>query len=165
MAKGNKRQSNDLIGTAAICGAVAATAALGSLSGDFESAWYRQLRKPEWQPSRRVIGAVWSVLYTLTATAGILLWRRRSRVHGDKLLWLFALQLGLNAAFTPILTRLRALKLATAICGMLSLVVATLAVLAWPVRRLVAVLLVPYVLWTAFATLLSWRIQRLNREA
>jgi tryptophan-rich sensory protein len=108
---------------------------------------------------------VWSVLYALIAVAGALLWRRRGHVTGGKLMWLFALQFGLNAAFTPIFTRFHALKLAVLVCGLLSLVVATLAVLAWPVRRLAAVLLVPYALWTAFATLLSWRIQRLNRAS
>jgi tryptophan-rich sensory protein len=164
MSKDNRRQSDNL-GTAAIVAATAGTAIAGGLAGDFESVWYQQLRKPAWQPSGQVIGAVWSVLYALIAVAGALLWRRRDHVTGGKLMWLFALQFGLNAAFTPIFTRFHALKLAVLVCGLLSLVVATLAVLAWPVRRLAAVLLVPYALWTAFATLLSWRIQRLNRAS
>jgi translocator protein len=165
MSKDNRRQSDDLLGTAAIAAATAGTAIAGGLAGDFESVWYQQLRKPGWQPSGQVIGAVWSVLYTLTAVAGTLLWRRRGHVNDSKLFWLFVLQFGLNGAFTPILTRFHALKLAVLNSATLAVVVAALVTLAWPVRRLAAVLLVPYVLWTAFATCLIWRIQRLNRAA
>ena len=162
MPETDNQLSNDLWGTAAIVAVTAGTAVAGGLSGDFDSAWYLHLRKPAWQPPGQVIGAVWSVLYTLTAIAASLLWRRRGQVRGNRLLWLFALQYGLNAAFTPVFTRVHALKLATLDSAMLAFVVATMAVLAWPVRRLAAVLLVPYVLWTAFATMLSWRLQRLN---
>lgn len=162
MSEDNRRQSDNL-GTAAILAVTAGTAIAGGLAGDFESVWYQRLRKPGWQPSGQIIGSVWSVLYTLTAVSATLLWRRRGHVNDSKLFWLFSLQFGLNAAFTPILTRFHALRLAVVDCSMLSLVVATLVVLAWPVRRLAAVMLVPYVLWTGFATCLSWRIQRLNR--
>jgi benzodiazapine receptor len=157
------RRRTDLVGTAALVAVTLTTAIVGSLTGDFRSAWYQQLRKPAWQPSGAVIGAVWSILYALTALSASLLWWRRNHAKTRVLWWLLALQYGFNVAFTPLFTRLHALRLAALDSALLTLSVTTLALLAWPIRRLAALLLVPYVLWTAFATVLSWRLWQLNR--
>jgi translocator protein len=69
----------------------------------------------------------------------------------------------LNAAWTPLFTRARRLDLAAAECATLTVVNACLVISAWRVRRPAALLLVPYLVWTAFATFLSWTIYRLNR--
>jgi translocator protein len=159
----DERRRRDLLGGTAIVAVTISTAIAGTRSADFGSAWYQQLRKPAWQPSGTVIGAVWSMLYTLTAVSATLLWWRREQVRGNRLWVGFGLQYGLNYAFTPLLTRLHALRLATLDCALLTLVVATIAALAWPVRRLPALLLMPYVLWAAFATILSWRLWQSNR--
>ena len=159
-----RRLSVDRVGILAIVAVTAFTAAVGSVSGDFTSGWYRALRKPSWQPSGRVIGTVWSVLYTLTATSASLLWRERDQRTARRLGWLFGVQYGLNLAFTPLFTRRHALTAATVDCALLTGTVMALIVRAWPVRRAAAVLLAPYALWSAFATVLSWRIRQLNRR-
>lgn len=158
-----RSQRADLIGILAIVALTVLTAVAGSVSGDFTSAWYRALRKPPWQPSGRVIGAVWTVLYTFTAVSGSLLWRDRDRRAARRLGWLFGVQYGLNLAFTPLFTRGRALTAATVDCALLTATVAALLVRAWPVSRAAALLLAPYALWGAFATVLSWRLRQLNR--
>ena len=147
--------------------AAVAPAALGSAGADFESRWYRGLRKPDWQPSGATIGLVWSCLYTLTAVAGVLLRRGPEQEAGRRgtVLWaLFGAQSALNAAYTPLLTRRRDLVLATLDSGMLFMTVGALALTAWRRRRLAGVLLLPYVGWTAFATFLSATLVRLNRR-
>lgn len=145
------------VGVAAVTAGVAAA---GSAAGDFDSSWYRRLKKPAWQPGGATIGAVWTGLYALTAVSGSMLagGRRRGLLTG-----LFALQYVLNAAFTPLLTRRRSLVLATADSAALFATVTALVVAAWPVRRTAAMLLVPYAAWTAFATYLSATLVRLNR--
>ena len=40
-----------------------------------------------------------------------------------------------------------------------------LIIRAWPVSRLASLLLVPYALWVAFATVLTWSIAARNRDA
>ncbi len=157
------RDRSDLAGTAAIIAATLATAVGGSLSGDFNSDWYQRLRKPVWQPSGTLIGAVWTVLYTLTALAAGLVWRRRERLPSRRLWVLLALQYVLNFAFTPLFTRRRSLPLATLDCALLAASVWMLVAWAWPVRRLAAALLLPYALWSTFATALSLRLWQLNR--
>jgi tryptophan-rich sensory protein len=148
---------------AAVAGATALVAGGGAALSDFESGWYRRLRKPAWQPSGRTIGRVWSVLYALTAASGTMLWTGRSRPRSRLLPALFVAQYALNLAYTPLLTRGRSLRLATLDSGLLFAAVAALIRTAWPARRVAAALLLPYLAWTGFATFLSWRILRLNR--
>lgn len=157
------RRRTDLLGIAMIAAVTLITAGAGRLSGDFRSAWYQQLRKPAWQPSGTVIGTVWSVLYTLTALSASLLWWHRQQGQSSRLWWLLTGQYGANVAFTPLFTRLHALKLATLDSAVLTLAVAALVRAAWPIRRPAALLLLPYALWAAFATVLSWRLWQLNR--
>lgn len=153
---------SDALGIAAIVLATAAVAAVGGAAGDFESGWYRGLRKPAWQPSGAVIGGVWSVLYIGIATAGVQLWSRRTRPGFRAVRSLFVAQWILNAAWTPLFTRARRLDAALADCVALTGVNIVLVARAWRVRPGAAVLLVPYALWTAFATFLTWTILRLN---
>lgn len=150
------------VGTAGTVAVTILTAVAGGLAGDFDSAWYRALRKPRWQPPGAVIGAVWTVLYTLLAISGSLLWRRPQARRDHLLVGLFGLQYLLNAAFTPLLTKRRSIGLATLDSGLLALTVAILISRVQRVRRSAAVLLLPYALWASFATVLSARLRQLN---
>jgi tryptophan-rich sensory protein len=155
-------RARDIVGVAGALGLTGAVAVAGGVAGDFRSAWYAELRKPAWQPSGAAIGAVWSVLYATIAAAGSLLWLERRRAS-RALLPLFVAQSLLNAAWTPLFTRAKRTDLATAECALLTAVNAGLVAQAWKVRRPAALLLLPYLGWSMFATFLSWTIHRLNR--
>ena len=142
----------------------AAAAVVGGLAGDFRSGWYRDLRKPTWQPSGATIGTVWSILYTEIAIAGSLLWVHRRRA-GREVGPLFVAQSLLNAAWTPLFTRARRLDLATVDCAALTAVNAGLVASSLRTSRVAGLLLFPYLVWTGFATFLSWTLYRLNRES
>jgi benzodiazapine receptor len=151
----------DILGVLAVVGLTTGVAVVGGAAGDFRSKWYAELRKPAWQPSGAAIGAVWSVLYVTIATAGSLLWLRRRRASPAVAI-LFVAQAVLNAAWTVLFTRAKSPALAAGDSAALTAVNVGLVGSAWSVRRLAAVLLIPYLLWTAFATFLSWTIYRLN---
>lgn len=151
----------DILGVLAVVGLTTGVALVGGVTGDFRSKWYAELRKPAWQPSGAAIGAVWSVLYVTIAIAGSLLWLQRRRAN-PAVATLFVAQSVLNAAWTVLFTRVKSPALAAGDSAALTAVNVGLVGSAWSVRRLAAVLLVPYVLWTAFATSLSWTIYRLN---
>lgn len=102
------------------------------------------------------------MLYLSIATSGSLLCVRRRRA-GGALAPLFATQSILNAAWTPLFTRAKRLDLAVADWGALTAANAGLVASAWRISPPAALLLVPYLLWAAFATFLSWTIYRLNR--
>ena len=152
----------DVLGLTGIAVLTAAAAGLGGATGDFRSRWYRDLRKPEWQPPAGAIAAAWSVLYPTVATAGSLLWTRRREPGFALPAGLFGAQLALNAAWTPLFTRGRRLRLAAAECALLTGVNAGFAASARRVSPAAAALFIPYTAWTAFATYLTWSIARLN---
>ena len=71
--------------------------------------WYRGLRKPSWTPPNWLFGPVWSVLYLMIACAGWLVW---STGTGGAALWLWGLQLAVNATWSGIFFGMRRMDLA-----------------------------------------------------
>jgi tryptophan-rich sensory protein len=121
--------------------------------------WYTELAKPPWTPPGWVFGPVWTVLYTLMATAGWMIWREgRSRIA----VLLFLLQLALNAVWPWIFFGLK--RLDWAFYATVAMAVAILATMVafYAVRRRAALLLVPYFAWVLFAASLSLAVWRLN---
>src|SRR5881227_2519396 len=142
-----------------ILGAVGATAGLGAAATApvIDSRWYRRLRKPPWQPPGAVFGPVWTVIYALIATS-MLVVRQRGGDAQRPMFVLFGTNLALNVAWTLIFFRGRSPLAAGVEIVVLEGTTVALAVRAWPVSRLAALLLVPYALWVAFATALTWTI-------
>ena len=117
------------------------------------------------EPARRVFGPVWTVLYTFMALAAWLLRRGMSSTQsgrtGTTALWLWWLQLTLNLAWSLVFFGRRRPGWGLVVIGVLEVtIIAT--TLAAACLRLAAALLTPYALWTAFASVLNFRIWRLN---
>ena len=125
--------------------------------------WYKQLDKPRWRPPDWLFAPVWTMLYASIAVSGWLVWRAAG-IEGAALpLAVFALQLLLNAAWTPLFFGLRRPDLALVEIAMLwGSIVATI-VLFHPVSAAAAWLLVPYLAWVSFASVLNASIWRRNR--
>lgn len=125
--------------------------------------WYDALEKPFFAPEPWVFGVAWGIIYPLIAIALVWsLWLYAKKRVPFGFLALFALNMALNLTFTPtlIVTQNNAL-----ISLHIVLVLGTLAWLMLFARRFSKVvfwLLVPYVLWGAFATLLQLSITALN---
>jgi tryptophan-rich sensory protein len=71
------RGREDVLATGVVAGVTALTAIGSRISSNYDSAWFRALRKPRWEPSGAVIGPVWAVLYACTGLSATLLWRER----------------------------------------------------------------------------------------
>lgn len=123
--------------------------------------WYVNLRKPEWVPSGRTIGRVWTVLYILMAAAVWLVWRQ---VGSDATLpvFLFAGQLVLNTLWSVLFFGRRDPQ--AAFLGILALWGAILATLVsfWSVSVWAGLLFVPYLAWVTFAGNLNRIVAKLN---
>lgn len=125
--------------------------------------WYRRLRKPRWNPPDQLFGPVWGLLYTLMAIASWLVWRQGGFAAQSVPLKLYGLQLGLNLLWTMLFFGLRRPDWAVWEILVLWLAIAVTALSFGPVSLTAALLLVPYLLWVAFATALNLAIVRLNR--
>jgi translocator protein len=135
-----------------------AVAAFGSQFSPGE--WYAQLEKPSWNPPNWIFGPVWTILYALMAVAAWLVW------HGGKLvrpaLVLYFVQLALNGVWSWLFFGLERPGLAFAEIVVLWLAIAATLAFFWRVRPLAGALLVPYLLWVSFASVLNFTLWRMN---
>lgn len=148
-------------------GAVVVVAGLGGLAtsaGQGTGGWYAGADKPFFTPPGWLFGPVWTVLYAAMAVAAWQLSRRRDRGTSEAgaLLRLWWLQLALNLLWTPLFFAGQLLWLAFVDILLLDAVVAVLVVRAWRVDRVAAWLLVPYLGWVLFATVLNAGVAALN---
>ncbi len=124
--------------------------------------WYYALAKPSWQPPDWLFGPVWTTIYVLTAIAGVKAWRRADAVQRRHYLGALLLNCVLNLLWSLIFFTSRRPDLALIEVVPLWLSILLLAVLPWRYSRASSWLLLPYLLWVAFAAYLNWTIVRLN---
>ncbi len=125
------------------------------------SAWFQSLTKPTIYPPPWLFGVVWPLLFSLLGVALYIVWRTDH--PGRRLaLGLFGAQMVFNVVWTPAFFRAQNLALALAvIVGLLALAVPT-AVAFGRIERTAGLLVVPYLLWVAFAAVLNYRFLALN---
>jgi benzodiazapine receptor len=124
--------------------------------------WYESLNKPAWRPPNAAFPIVWSVLYLMIAVSGWLVWRSAS---GDVLMiamTAYGVQLVLNAVWSAIFFGLKRMRLALFELALLWLSILAMIVIFWPIDRLAALLLVPYLTWVSIAAVLNWTMIQLN---
>jgi tryptophan-rich sensory protein len=125
------------------------------------SPWYQALEKPSFNPPGWVFGPVWTLLYCMMGLSLFLLVRAGWPAARTAIVF-FAVQLLLNAAWTPVFFRYEQIGWALVVLVLLdAAVIATIAA-AWTVSRPAAYLLLPYLAWILFATVLNASLWRLN---
>jgi translocator protein len=125
--------------------------------------WYASLAKPNWTPPNSAFAAVWTTLYVMMALSIWLMWERAADGPAKfRAVVLFGVQLVLNAAWPPVFFALHQIRLALVVISALALAIAATIAAAWHVHRLAALLLVPYLLWVIYATVLNAGIVVLN---
>jgi tryptophan-rich sensory protein len=125
--------------------------------------WYRALVQPRWAPADAAYGAAWTIIYSLSALAGVTAWLNISdRREGEWLIGLFALNGFLNITWSLLFFRLHRPDWAMVESIALWLSVLALVIFVWRRSIPAAVLLLPYLLWVTFAGYLTMTIVRLN---
>ena len=138
----------------------------GTMSGSTsENIWYQTLIKPDIQPPGWVFGVVWPTLYFMLGLAFAMVLHARGARHRNMAIALFLSQFVINLTWSP--TFFGAHQVTTAffiILAMLGLAIATTFVFA-RVRKAAAWLMVPYLVWISFASILNFKIDQLNPDA
>jgi translocator protein len=151
------------IGLAVSIGICLGAGGLGAIATTPEiEGWYRTVTKPAWNPPDYVFGPVWSTLYLMMGISGWAVWKQSELKTASKPLSLFAVQLGLNVAWSWIFFGMH--QPGWALLEIAVLWVAIVATIAVFFRRskLAGWLLVPYLCWVSFASVLNFAIWRLN---
>ncbi len=136
----------------------------GQLGGGSDSVWFGALEKPSIYPPPMWFGIVWTILYVMIGISLALVcaaWGARGRVAA---ILVFAAHFLLNLAWTPMFFGAHEMTIALYI--LVAMVVTLLITIGffWKVRQLAAVLLLPYLAWICFATLLNYEFLRLNPD-
>jgi translocator protein len=150
------------LGLAGWLAATFAAAALGGWASINAAGFYGQLVQPGWAPPAGLFGPVWSVLFVMMGVAAWLVWRRHGFGRAARALQLFAVQLVANALWTWLFFAWRLGAVALAEIAVLWLLIAATIAAFWPLHRLAAALLLPYLAWVSFAAALNLALWRLN---
>jgi tryptophan-rich sensory protein len=124
--------------------------------------WYASLNKPPFNPPSWIFGPVWSVLYTLMSVAAWRVWQFGSEPVRRRALGWYFVQLALNAIWSPVFFGMEKPVLALVIIALLLAAIAVTVMRFFKADRIAGWLLVPYLAWVSFATLLNASIAALN---
>lgn len=143
---------------------------LGFLSGQIAhngpgNTWFDALEKPAIYPPPALFGIVWTVLYAMMGFALALVgsaWGARGR---GAAVVVFVLQFVVNLAWSPLFFGMKQITGALIVIAILDALVLLTLVLFWRIRKLAGALLLPYLAWILFATLLNYQFLVLNPAA
>jgi len=137
---------------------------IGSLATEpaIES-WYASINKPSFTPPNGVFGPVWIILFFLMGLAAFIVWSKGWKNKAVKgALTLFMIQLILNIVWSILFFGLHS-PLAAFIEIIVLWVMILLTMIAFfKISWTAGVLLLPYILWVSFASVLNFAIYRLN---
>lgn len=125
--------------------------------------WYQTIVKPSFNPPNWIFGPVWSTLYLLMGIALYLLWQKGLQ---DKFIKnsfiLFLIHLAVNSLWSIVFFGLQNPGLAFLVIIILWFMILTLIIRFYKIDKRSAWLLVPYILWVSFASVLNFSIWQIN---
>ena len=126
--------------------------------------WYRELKKPAWQPPDWLFGPAWTIILGLAAWAAVLAYNGATDDAGRALVvTLYAVNFVAHLLWSPLFFKWKRPDLALIEVVFLWASVLSLCVLLRQFSVLASWLIVPYLVWVSFAACLNFMIVRLNR--
>jgi len=123
--------------------------------------WYQALIKPSFNPPNWIFGPVWTTLYFLMGVSLFLVWANKTTDKKLALIFFFA-QLILNTLWSIIFFGMHAPFYAfieiILMWGMILLSI----IYSWKISAWAGALLIPYLLWVSFASVLNFYLWKLN---
>ena len=142
---------------------VVALAALGGWLTD-TGPWYRNLRKPWFQPPDFLFGPAWTTIFICLGCAAVITWNAPQITPSQRLAVVvaFAINFVLNSLWSLLFFARRRPDLALIEVVLFWCSIVALIVVVRPLSATAVWLLVPYLAWVSFATVLNQRIVALN---
>jgi tryptophan-rich sensory protein len=126
--------------------------------------WYEGLVKPPFNPPNWIFGPVWTILYAMMGVAAYLVYEKGMRNKEVKrAMAVFAGQLLLNTLWSIVFFGAHMILAGAVVIVLLWVGILDSILLFRPISKLAAGLLVPYILWVSFATVLNSSLYILNR--
>ena len=130
-----------------------------------ENLWYQMLRKPAETPPGWVFPVAWTTLYILMGLALAMIVNARGARWRGPALALFAAQLAANLAWSPLFFGAHQVFWALVLIVAILVLACATTIVFGRVRKAAAWLMVPYLVWLSFASILNYKIDRMNPNA
>jgi benzodiazapine receptor len=137
----------------------------GMITREAITTWYPTLVKPSFNPPNWVFAPIWTLLYAMMGVAAGIIWNQMEtdRTIVKKALQFFAIQLALNAVWSYLFFGLKNPMLALLEIALLWLMIYETYLKFVKINKIAGYLLLPYLAWVSFASVLNASIFWLNR--
>jgi tryptophan-rich sensory protein len=126
--------------------------------------WYALLNKPSFSPPNWLFGPAWTILYTLMGISLAIVWQKGLKTKKVRdALYLFGIQLGLNALWSPVFFGAKNLFLALIIIILMWIYILKTILAFRKINKTAGYLLYPYIAWVSFASILNFSVWLLNK--
>lgn len=127
------------------------------------STWYVTLNKPVFNPPGYLFAPVWTILYIMMGISLYLVWNKGLKDKTSKTgLILFGIQLILNFLWSVLFFGLKSPLIAFIEIILLWFFILLTMIYFYKISKLSSYLLIPYILWVSFASVLNFSIYYLN---
>jgi tryptophan-rich sensory protein len=135
---------------------------IGSLTKPEINTLYNILNRSPLTPPNYVFPVAWTILYTIIATCGWIIWCSQWFPALRFIKGLYVIQLILNWSWTALFFRYQLTGFSLIDLVVMDIAVAIIIYLAYVRIRAVSLLMIPYLLWILFATHLNFYIWQYN---
>ncbi len=123
--------------------------------------WYSKIKKPRFNPPNKIFGPVWTLLYLLMGISLYLILTSGKDITLPIII--FSIQLVLNIVWSFLFFGLRKPFFAFLEIIILWLSILATIIIFYAISKPAAYLLIPYLLWVSFASLLNYSLWKLNK--
>ena len=132
----------------------------GYISRYFKEPWYSELIKPSFNPPDWIFAPVWMTLYLLMGFAIWLIWLNPKKTQ--KVFTIYFTHLFVNASWSITFFAFHQVLASLLIIALIIFLVIWLVKLYYPINKISAILMLPYIAWLGFAFSLNYSIFVLN---
>jgi len=125
--------------------------------------WYASLTKPSFNPPNWLFAPVWTMLFILMGISAFLVWQKGLKKKGvKKALGFFLAQLIFNVLWSFLFFKFHSPFLALLDIIFLWFLILLTLFKFFKINNTAGLLLIPYLLWVSFASILNYAVYRLN---
>jgi len=124
--------------------------------------WYAGLEKPFFNPPNWIFAPVWTALFILMGISLWMIWTEKTQINRKRAIQIFVVQLVLNILWSVVFFGLHSPAMGFSVIVLLWLAIFLTIKEFHKISKIASYLLVPYILWVSFASVLNAFIWFLN---
>tara|TARA_Y100000590_G_scaffold355016_1_gene408584 strand:- start:33 stop:503 length:471 start_codon:yes stop_codon:yes gene_type:complete len=132
----------------------------GLVTSLYKEPWYSTIIKPTFNPPDWIFAPVWITLYIAMSVAIWLIWINPKR--SEKVIYIYFVHLLINGSWSLFFFGLHLILVSLIIIAVIIILVLWLMKLYYPINKVSAYLMFPYLMWLSYAFLLNLYIFILN---